>query len=236
MWPFDDKLTRLEKKRRALLERKEEPAALRAIYEQALPDAATPLTALSFLSLDFETTGLDVTQESVISRGGVELSNLEILFEKGFHRYLKADPQKLHSESTAVIHHITAETLAHGDDPYTAMEELVKALAGKILIAHAATIEKSFLIKTLNLPQDTFLPLITVDTLFIERSLSTFSGRTSDLSLSRIRERRLLPPYVAHNAFADAVAAAEVFLAQLADIFGPDLRKATLGQLMTRLP
>ena len=53
-----------------------------------------------------------------------------------------------------------------------------------------------------------------------------------DLRLSEIRQKKGLPPYLAHNAFADAVATGELFLVLVKEIFSG--KRVTIGALLSR--
>lgn len=220
MWLFKDPVTKLEIKRQKLLDKGAYPQVLAPLYQRALPAPNTLLSELEIVSLDFETTGLNFKEDCVLSMGAVEIYHNEIDFAKGFHHFL--DVSEALFKGSPIIHQITPEQLSGGLDPYEAMLKLIDLLPGKVLLTHAGEIEKNFLLKTLKLPSDTFLPLICLDTFKIEKSLFSYSHNIDDLSLFKIREKRGLPTYISHNAFADAVSTAEVFLAQIAQIFGKE--------------
>ena len=65
----------------------------------------------------------------------------------------------------------------------------------------------------------------------IERNLRR-SEPNPDVRLVSIREKRGFPAYEAHNALVDSLATAEVFLAQLKDLFGN--KRATVGPVAER--
>ena len=220
MWLLKDPLTKLEIKRQKLLDKGAFPKVLEPLYQSALPPKDALISDLKILSLDFETTGLNFKEDCVLSMGAVEIYHNEIDFAKGFHHFL--DVSDALFKGSPIIHQITPEQLAGGLDPYEAMLKLIDLLQGKVLLTHAGEIERNFLLKTLKLPLNTFLRIVSLDTFKIEKSLFTYSHNVDDLSLFKIREKRGLPPYISHNAFADAVSTAEVFLAQIAQIFGKE--------------
>ena len=100
--------------------------------------------------------------------------------------------------------------------------KLMDKLAGGLVLTHCKVIEYTFLHKALHIPDKIPLPMIFLDTMAIEKNLLKHQGnfKLEDVRLNRIRERRGFPAYEAHNALADSLATAEVFLAQLHDIFG----------------
>lgn len=225
-----DKIYALERARLKALKNGTVPKGAEALYQHPLPKADTPLRELEFASIDFETTGLNFAEDYILSMGGVLMHGAQIDFASGFHCYLRAG-DKVKSNS-AVINQITPEALISGISPQQALSELIEKLAGRVVICHAAVIERSFILKLLGLRPSFKLPLVFLDTMLLEKSLQSHSGRTEDLRLNAIRERRGFPPYVCHNAFADSVAAAEVFIAQVKEIFGTETPK--LGPLYQR--
>lgn len=217
MFDLFNPLIKLEKKRCKTLLRGNIP-------EKALPFFKTEIFTSGFLdtlpltALDFETTGLDFNEDLILSMGGVDINRGEINFSSGFHTFINvADKVK---SCSAVINHVTPEMLQHGISLDAALDMLTEHIKGRIVICHAAVIEKTFLSKALGLDTHTSLPIIFLDTLLLEKSFSTHTGNVNDLRLSSIRKRRKLPAYCAHNAFADSVATAEVFLAQVKEIYG----------------
>ena len=91
-------------------------------------------------------------------------------------------------------------------------------ISGKIILVHCSYIECGFIRKILKLRKKDPLPFLVLDTMEIERKLN-MANPNIDVRLSSIRERRHLPEYEAHNALIDSLATAEVFLAQIRDVF-----------------
>ncbi len=194
------------------------PPEFLPMYDVTIPDAKTPFSKLELIALDFETTGLDFNSDRVLSCGGITLDKNGIDFQTAFHHILKTDATI--NKDSAVINMITPEQLLQGEDPQAVFHKLSKRLAGKVIITHCAVIEYTFLKKCFNLSQDLELPMIFLDTLNLERSMVRATGRDGEFSLNKIRERRGFPQYEAHNALWDSIATAELFMAQLKDLFG----------------
>ncbi len=194
------------------------PPELQAMYDVEIPTAKTPFSKLEFIALDFETTGLDFNHDKVLSCGGITLDKHGIDFQTAFHHILKTDATI--NKDSAVINMITPEQLMQGEDPQKVFKELANKLGGKVIITHCAVIEYTFLKKCFNLDQSLELPMIFLDTLNLERSMVKATGREGEFSLNKIRERRGFPKYEAHNALWDSIATAELFMAQLKDLFG----------------
>ncbi|MCW8976917.1 MAG: exonuclease domain-containing protein, partial [Sedimenticola sp.] len=96
---------------------------------------------------------------------------------------------------------------------------VLNALKGKALLAHHAAIEYEFLNNAcMNIYGFPFLCPV-VDTLALEVRqfrMQDKAIRSGDLRLAKARARYGLPRYPAHNALTDALAAGELFLAQVA--------------------
>lgn len=215
-------LLSLDYRRRRLLKRLP-PGALRDFYSVPFPTPGSDCRKLQFVALDLETTGLDPQRDDILSVGLVELNGMQIDLGSATHRLVRTD--RAIPENSAVIHHITDDRAASGEELETVVGDLLQLLAGKILIAHHARVEMEFLGRACEHYFGSRFLMPVVDTLQIERRRlerrnQTF--RAKQMRLAELRERYHLPRYRLHNALSDALAAAELFLAQLA---GYDLNK-----------
>lgn len=224
-------LEQLEKQRVAALAKGAVPDTFQPLFESPIPSAKTPIDALDLVVLDFETSGLDPKQDRILSVGMVEIRQQILSLSTGQHDYLlEADAVKA---ETAVINHIMPETLACGLTQKVCIKKMLDRLAGKVVVAHGAGIEQRFINQLFRLPQEITLPIVWLDTMMLEKSLAINRGKVNpDLSLCSIRERKGLPPYLAHNALADAVATGELLLVLVRDIFAGE--KPVLGPLVQR--
>ncbi|MDG3089006.1 exonuclease domain-containing protein [Vibrio hannami] len=193
------------------------------VYENLaalVPDRNTPLEQLSFLVVDFETTGFEPEKSDIISMGWVEISHHQIDFATSEHIYV--DNSNNINHQTAVINHIVPQMVRDGVSLESAVLQLLERSRNKILVAHGKIIEKRFLdfyAQThLNIPE---LPLVWIDTLRIEQWRSLEKGKqwNKDNRLTSVRTEYNLPQYAAHNALIDAIATAELLLAQLAHTY-----------------
>jgi DNA polymerase-3 subunit epsilon len=207
------------------------PVALQPLMQNPIWPAETTLDSLEFLVVDFETSGLDIHRDAILSIGWVVIKDNRVHLECARKiDILAADYIKA---KTAVINHIVPETLINATPVTTALEQLFKAMHDRIIIAHSVSIERGFLNQYCLYYYHSKLPIIVwLDTLAMEgaRPGRLSHSQPSDFGLSAIREKYGLPSYPAHDALIDAVATAELFLAQTRAIFGD--QKATLGILM----
>ncbi|MEH6648892.1 MAG: 3'-5' exonuclease [Motiliproteus sp.] len=206
---------------------------LRSLIRFPIWPPQTSLDSLEFLVVDFETSGLDIHQDTILSIGWVVIKGNQIHLDSAQRiDILAAD--RINAE-TAVINHIVPETLVDATPIKTAVEELFDAMSNRVVVAHCVPIERGFLNQHCRFFYNAKLPQIAwLDTLVMEGSLQDWSShnRPSDFGLSTVRKKYGLPGYPAHDALIDAVATAELFLAQIGAIFGQ--QKTSLGVLMKR--
>lgn len=177
------------------------------------PEKSTPLAKVEFLAVDFETTGFDSSRDRIVSMGWVPVrGQLIALGLSGYHVIRGVEVGE-----SATIHGITHDESAHGTPLADALDALLAALHGRVLLAHFASIEADFL-DAACLGMRGELPTLTIaDTFALERRRMERTGavpRGEDLRLARVRERYDLPRYGSHNALSDALACGELFLAQ----------------------
>lgn len=187
----------------------------RRAYGQLVHSMNHHWTDQSYLVLDMETTGLDAAKDRILSLGWVIIEKGGIHLQSAQHMYLKGTEV----DTAAIgIHLITDSDLEnHGHQAEKVLDTFRSALVGKIVVAHHAPIEIAFLKKIwlgLNMsPADMRI----LDTLSIERVLLSrkHEGISQNaLRLASCRERYGLPDYAAHDALTDALATAELLMAQ----------------------
>ncbi len=169
-----------------------------------------------YIALDLETTGLDPQRDTILSFGYVGMHGTRIDLATARHRIIQT--QKSLPEQSVVIHQLTDDTVARGEPLITVLSEFLRVLAGKVMIAHHAKVELSFIAAACRKLFDSEFLVPTVDTQYIaKRSLErrNIAYAANELRLFNLRERYNLPHYQAHNALSDAIAAGELFAAQV---------------------
>lgn len=181
-----------------------------------LPDINRSVCDAEFLVLDFETTGLDVKKDHIISAGITEIRNNHIVLDKSEHHIVTTN-LKLQSENVG-IHHLTDDVVSQGMQIKELIEYLLIKMAGKVVIAHYQNIELNFIQQACLSIYGCKLPIVILDTLQIEkRKLEKLNRPISanQLRLFNLRKAYNLPRYNAHNAMEDAISTAELFIAQM---------------------
>lgn len=206
----------LERRRRRLL-RNAPPGPLADYLRTPFPSRKSPVNEVEFLAVDLETTGLDPKQDEILSIGCVPIRHLRITLGGSSSMLLK--PEGAIPASSAVVHRIFDDQAAQGMPLTQAIPLLLRQLSGKVLVAHHAPIETEFLRQACRRLYACDVVFPTVDTLVLERrwidrrQVTLASG---GLRLAAIRDRYGLPRYPVHNALSDALATAELLLAQIA--------------------
>jgi len=192
---------------------------LAAYYAADVPGPQTPAAQLRLLAVDVETTGLDPAVDAVLSVGFVPVDAGEIVLAGARGLVLRGAGEVGQS---ATIHRLTDDVIAGGSDRAEAVAATLDALAGRVLLAHHAPIETRFLSRAC---QELFgAPFVTpvIDTMLLAHRLVApgFNDepKVDELRLWNARRRYHLPRYAAHSAVTDALACAELYLAQTAEL------------------
>lgn len=188
--------------------------ALHTLWQSPLPSPSADWREGSFLVCDAEMSSLEVADGELLSLGWVCVDQGSIALDSARHILINADQTVGQS---ATIHHLRDCELSDGVSSREALLELLAAAQGKWLVFHNATLDMAFLNR---LTQQHFgAPLLVpiVDTLQLEHARLKRQDqpiKPGDLRLSACRARYNLPPYPAHNALLDALATAELLIAQ----------------------
>lgn len=197
--------------------RKAPPGPIKEFLSVPFPDPQGSIESTPILALDFETTGLDQTKDQLLSIGYVDMLGGNIKLSTAEHFIIKC--QKQLQSDNVVIHQITEHEKLQGIELKAAVEKLLNALAGKVMLAHFARIEIEFLSEACRQLYG-FVPVFPViDTLVIAKrrlDMRQIYYDPSELRLPNLRERFHLPGHFAHNALNDAIATAELLLADMA--------------------
>lgn len=204
------------------------PGPLRSYLETPLPGRGTPLSELPLVAMDVETTGLDPRRDRVLSVGMVPVDGDRI-------RLGGAETMLLRSEKpeedggvgqSATLHRLTDDVVATGVSAETFLGRILTAMTGRVLVAHFSRIETDFLGALCVATHGVRPRFLAVDTLDLQRRVLggrldrdfTSDSAPEELRLWVARERYGLPHYRAHDALSDALACAELYLAQTSEL------------------
>lgn len=208
--------------RRRRLARTLPDGALRRFYAVPFPTGRRAWHEVEYVALDLETTGTDPRTEEIVSFGWVVLRGAAVDLSTATRRMARTS--KAMPERSAVIHAITDDEAGRGEPACAVLQELLAVLAGRVLIAHFAPAERGFLDAACRRCFDGGLVVPTVDTLQLARRRHLRRDKVparGELRLAALRESYNLPAHPLHDALSDALAAAELFLAQAEEASDP---------------
>lgn len=216
------------------------PGPLADLLAVPVPPPSTPLAEVELLALDVETTGLDPRRHELLSVGFVPVRGGEVVLAGAGHLTVRPRGEV---GASATVHGLTDDALATAPTLPEVLPEVVRALQGSgaayrpVLLAHFAQVETGFLSAACREVWGHPLAVAVVDTLEVERRLVLRAHEhelaAGHVRLDACRRRRGLPRYPAHDATTDALACAELLLAQVAELEERWGRPALLGDLLT---
>lgn len=173
-----------------------------------------------YLALDLETDGLEPQQDAILAIGWVPLVPPRIKLNEADYGVAKSERQLSQS---AIIHQLSESDMRAGEPLEKILNRLAKRLHGAVLVAHHASFDWAFLQREFTKYEIECRPLALMDTLKIERNRQARQKswlQRGELTLGACRERYDLPDMRQHHALSDAIACAELFLAQAYQIVG----------------
>jgi len=169
-----------------------------------------PWERARFVVADFETTGLSAT-DAIISFGAVHIDGARVVGRSSVYGLVR--PPVPPSPESIRVHAIRPGDLESAPSLPGALDPLFAAMTGRVLVAHAAWVERGFLDRAL-LAREVAVDLTVVDT--AELSWAHFElprdPRRSP-GLETVAGRLALPVFTPHHALGDAWTTALVFLA-----------------------
>ncbi len=195
---------------------------------------STPWREARFLVLDLELSGLDPQSDEIISFGAVPIDAGRLI--AGDALYGLCRPTQPLREHSVLVHGIRTVDLADAPELDVAIQPLLEALTGRVLVAHVARVERSFLSPVLR-RQGIRLREPLLDTYELARLLAfERHGPRPPHSLDDIARDLKLPVHRPHHALGDALTTAQVFLALASHLeqFGPETVRS-LGRARERV-
>ncbi|MEL0659844.1 3'-5' exonuclease [Psychromonas arctica] len=203
---------------------------LKTFYKAGTYHDDTLLKDVEFVALDFETTGLDPKQNSIISIGLVPFTLDRIFCSRAKKWYV--NPQDNLEEESVIIHGITHSDLKGAPDLRRILNQLLDELTGKVVVVHYRNIERDFLDLNLRALINEGIIFPVVDTMQIEAEIQNkqiqgffnwLKGKKpGSIRLGNSRLRYNLPGYQPHDALTDAIATAELLQAQVSYYYSPE--------------
>ncbi|MDP9301869.1 MAG: 3'-5' exonuclease [Actinomycetota bacterium] len=165
------------------------------------------------VALDFETTGLDLDRDEVISFGLIPILGGRI--DLSGQVYEEVAPRVEPSHTSIPIHHLRAQDLATAPAMHEVIDVFREALGGRFILAWAAEVEIAFLRKVFGGGRRVWRRrTIDVRTLImaVERPQGDRRRGPGYYALTAAATRFGVPVEEAHHALDDAFMTAELFL------------------------
>jgi DNA polymerase-3 subunit epsilon len=175
------------------------------------PHPRTPWREAEFCVVDLETTGLDLRRDEIIAYGAALVTHARIPF--GRTRYGLVRPTRPVSVPALTVHGLRAADLAQAPAIDEIIGDLVDLLSNRVLVAHAAWVERAFLDRVLR-PHGRRLGRAVIDTAALLRACRLVDANApSEPNLEAASVALGLPVHTPHHALGDAFTTAQLFLA-----------------------
>jgi DNA polymerase-3 subunit epsilon len=171
-----------------------------------------PWREAEFCVVDLETTGLDLKRDDIVSYGAVLVREGRIIV--GTSVYGLVRPRTALTERAITVHALTAADLASAPPLSQCAGQLAELLQGRVLVAHAAWVERAFIARALReggVRLDG--PVIDTAALARETRAAALGEDDSEPGLEPLAAALGLPVHTPHHALGDALTTAGVFLA-----------------------
>ena len=165
-----------------------------------------------YAALDFETTGLDLANDAVVSFGVVPVRDGRAILAEAVHQLV--DPNVLPSPRSQTIHELRPQDLAGAPRIGEAREVLRRALERRWLLVWFADVETAFLAAIFGVPERAWRRrAIDVRNLAIAADGQPSETRTRPgYALGAEAKRWGVPVANPHEALDDALVTAQIFL------------------------
>lgn len=178
-----------------------------------MPPGSTPWREADYAVVDLELTGLDPERDEIISFATIPVVEGRVL--PGRLRYRLIRPRHMPDGETIRIHGLREVDLIRAPRLEEVFGHLRDAIAGRVLVAHVASVEEEFLgaaFRSRGLSLES--PVLDTDALYAElRRLRGESPRRRPVALAELARSLNLPVHRPHHADGDALTAAQVFVA-----------------------
>ena len=193
------------------LRRRHRSEAARAYARERRRDPAMPWREARYAVVDLETTGLDPRADEIVSFASVPVDQGRVIV--GGIRNAIVRPAVMPDAQTIRIHGLRRIDLEDAPELPEVLDLILESLTGRVLVAHAAWVERGFLAAILG-PAGLKPPDPVIDTAALASRLpgSPMASPNHAPPLSAVARRLGLPVHRPHTADGDALTTAQVFL------------------------
>jgi DNA polymerase III subunit epsilon len=188
-------------------------SAAASAYQAAKPPSlTTPWREARYAVVDLETTGLDPRRDEIISFASIPISDARVIV--GGARAMIVRPARMPEAETIRIHGLRPADLGDAPALPEVLDLILESLTGRVLVAHAAWVERGFLAAALK-RAGLRLAEPVLDTSVLARQVLAPEdpGDTRAPLLGDLARTFGLPVHSPHIAEGDALTTAQLFLA-----------------------
>ena len=183
----------------------------RAYARAPLPSIRTPWREAGYCVVDLELSGLDTSRHEIISFGALPIDAGRVRLDGATSGLVR--PTRPLAEEAICVHGLRAADLADAPPLEEALDPLLHVMAGRVLVAHHAVVERAFLrpaLRRLGVRlRGPVLDTAVLARVWLAERDSAVPGRMSLAELSRACG---LPVHSPHTAIGDALTTAQLFI------------------------
>ena len=165
------------------------------------------------VSLDMETTSLDVAEAKILSIGAVIIRGSRVLTSEKLS--LTITPPEDLPEDSVKVHKLRRIDLDGGSDLSQALEQLLTFIGNRPIVGYNIAYDLAVLDKFLRASLGFGIPNASIDVMGLYRRRALMGGATEcqlDLSFESIAKQLDVPLLARHTAVGDAVTAALIYV------------------------
>ncbi|UOP04274.2 3'-5' exonuclease [Conchiformibius kuhniae] len=164
------------------------------------------------VSIDCETTGLEVKDAEIVSIGAVKIRGNQVLTSESF--YVLVKPEGEMAAENISVHGLRPQDLSAGMGVEEALRQLLDFIGGRPLVGYFLEYDVAMLNKFLKPLIGVKLPnrQMDISSIYYRQEMKNLQDGFVDLRLEAINKKLRLPETVRHDALNDAVHAAVVYL------------------------
>jgi DNA polymerase III subunit epsilon len=173
-----------------------------------------PWPADEVIAIDCETTGLNPKKDDIVAIAAIKIRDTRILTSERFEETVR--PEAKMTAAAIKIHRLRERDVEGGRSMSEVLPDLLNFIGGRPLVGYYLSFDVAMLNKHVRRLVGVGLPnpLIEISSLYYERKFGTAQpGTQVDLSFGRILQDLQLPTLNQHDAFADALMTAMMYLA-----------------------
>jgi DNA polymerase-3 subunit epsilon len=180
-------------------------------YLATRADTRSPWREAEYCVLDVETTGLDLRHDQIIAFGAVPIRHGRIRAADAFYTLVR--PDRSIGAAATRVHALRRADLDEAPRMEDCVSEVLSVMTGRVLVAHAAWVERAFLSRVLRSARVKLHDPLLDTAALAYHCVDLPRHADQAISLEYTASVLGLPVHTPHHALGDAMTTAGVFLA-----------------------